>query len=104
MDSYLKIFSYYDNEFTKLLLDGIEEQGIKYKVIKGRNNRDLFKGQFPFNIFVEIHKSKFKVISTEIDENIILELKCLDRKKMKLFGLDIGRYIKGLPLKGDFYE
>lgn len=100
----LKVFSDEDNKYLYNLLNGIEEQGIVYEVKSISNITTLDLKEVPFNMAVIIEDNKIILKSIDFKEKIKFEIDTLNIKKVKEFGLDIGRYIKGLPLKGEWDE
>lgn len=100
----LKVFEDGSNKYLYRLLNGIEEQGIVYEVKSSSNITTLDLKEVPFNMAVIIEKNKIILKSIDFKNKIKFEIDNLNSEKVKEFGLDIGRYIKGLPLKGEWYE
>ncbi|MEG2290991.1 MAG: hypothetical protein RSC24_13535 [Clostridium sp.] len=100
----LKVFEDGSNKYLYRLLNGIEEQGIVYEVKSSSNITTLDLKEVPFNMAVIIEKNKIILKSIDFKNKIKFEIDNLNSEKVKGFGLDIGRYIKGLPLKGEWYE
>lgn len=100
----LKIFGNKENKYLNKLLNGIEEQGIVYEVKDVKHISTLDLKEVPFNMAVIIEGNKIILKSIDFKNKIKFEIETLSSKKVKDFGLDIGRYIKGLPLKGEWYE
>lgn len=100
----LKVFADKENKYLYKLLNGIEEQGIVYEVKSIKNISNLDLKEVPFNMAVIIEDNKIILKSIDFKDKIKFEINKLNNKKVKDFGLDIGRYIKGLPLKGEWYE
>lgn len=91
-----------NNMFLRALLDGIEEQGIYFKVEDIKRINFLNIKNIPFEMFIELKENMVSVNSKDLNKNIGFKYKGLTLKAAKEFGLDIGRYIKGIPLKGDW--
>lgn len=89
--------------FLRSLLDGIEEQGIYFKVDDIKKKNFLNIKNINFGMFIELEENNVIVNSKDFNKNIGFKYKGLTLKIAKEFGLDIGRYIKGIPLKGDWY-
>lgn len=100
----LKVFADKSNRYLYSLLNGIEEQGIVYEVESISNSNTLDLKEVPFNMAVIIQDNKIILKSIDFKNKTKFEIDTLNNKKVKEFGLDIGRYIKGLPLKGEWYD
>lgn len=100
----LKVFGYDKNEYLYDLLTGIEEQGIAYEVKSPNKVIGLDLKDIPFNMAVIIENNKIILKSIDFRDSVKFEMSTLNKKNVKEFGLDVGRYIKGIPLKGEWYE
>lgn len=100
----LKVFGYDKNEYLYDLLNGIEEQGIAYEVKSPNEIRSLDLKEIPFNMAVIIENNKIILKSIDFKNSVKFEMNTLNKKSVKEFGLDVGRYIKGIHLKGEWYE
>lgn len=102
-NNFLMVYGQRDNKYMNYLLNGLEEQGIKFEILTISELKNINVNKLPFNIAIEISTDYIKVISKEFNEDRFC-IKGIDEKNSKAFGLDVGRYIKRLPLKGDWYE
>lgn len=100
----LKVFGYDKNEYLYDLLNGIEEQGIAYEVKSPNEVTSLDLKEIPFNMAIIIENNKIILKSIDFRNSVKFEMSTLNKKSVKEFGLDVGRYIKGIPLKGEWYE
>lgn len=100
----LKVFGYEKNEYLYYLLNGIEEQGIAYEVKSPNEVNNLDLKEIPFNMAVIMENNKIILKSIDFKDSVKFEMSTLNKKSVKEFGLDVGRYIKGIPLKGEWYE
>lgn len=103
-NNFLKVYSDKDNLYLSSLLDGIEEQNIKYEVLSLKEIRDLNLAKAPFNIAVELKDNKVELKSNDFKKVVNFKVIIENKKIAKEFGLDVGRYIKKIPLNGDWYE
>lgn len=103
-NNFLKVYSDKDNVYLSSLLDGIEEQNIKYEVLLLDKIRELNLVKVPFNIAVELNEDRVELKSNDFKRLVNFKVIIKNKKTAKEFGLDVGRYIKKIPLKGDWYE
>lgn len=101
---FLQIYTEYSCKYINSLLDGIEEQGIRYSICNLTEYKELDNYTRPFNCAVIINNNKAQLISPEITKKISFEIELKSIEKLKDFGCDIGRYIKKSPLKGGWNE
>ena len=103
-NNFLKVYSDKDNVYLSSLLDGIEEQNIKYEVLLLDKIGELNLAKVPFNIAVELNDNRVELKSNDFKKVVNFKVIIENKKTAKEFGLDVGRYIKKIPLKGDWYE
>lgn len=107
MEKYLlQILSENNNPMLSKILNGLEEQGILFKVVSLEEERNINLNKVPFNMTVVIKKNEAYLMDRDFNNkfNMICRNNLGNSKILKDFGLDIGRYIKGTPLKGDWNE
>lgn len=107
MEKYLlQILSENNNPMLSKILNGLEEQGILFKVVSLEEERNINLNKVPFNMAVVIKKDEAYLMDRDFNNkfNMIYRNNLGNSKILKDFGLDIGRYIKGTPLKGDWNE
>lgn len=115
MEKYLlKVLSDKDNPILLPLLNGLEEQGIFFTIISLEAEFNTNLNKAPFNLIVIVKGTHIYLKSRDFnktfninlskDFNYKSKLENNTKKEIKLLGLDIGRYIKGTPLKGDWNE
>lgn len=100
----LKIFIDYESEFSFEFLSGIEEEGIRYE-IKNLESFYLYElNNLPFQLGVVIKNNK--VLVKSFDKNIekLFYIRNYENFRLSKFSRDIGRFIKKLPLKGEWND
>lgn len=103
-NNFLKVYAEDDNGYLTSVLDGLEEQGIRYEVLALEQIGGLDIKKVPFNIAVELDNNRIELRSDDFNDLVNFRVAVEDKKRAKEFGLDVGRYIKRIPLKGDWYE
>lgn len=104
MNNLLKIYSDSNDTKLKLVKEGIEEQGICYEILSLKSAYNLDIKKHPFSLAIIIDNKDILIKSINFIKRINFNVENISNKYLKEVGLDIGRYIKGLPLKGDWDE
>ena len=111
MEKYLlHILSENNNPMLLNILNGLEEQGIMFKVVSLDKEVNIDLNKVPFNVVVVVKGNETYLMDRDFNNKFNMSLiksfnnTSSDSKRYKNFGLDIGRYIKGVPLKGDWNE
>lgn len=112
MDKYLlHVLANEPNFMLKDILSGIEEQGIQFKVMPLEDENKIDLNKVPFNLIIVVKEHEAYLVDRDIKNCVDIRVKNIfdygnknNSKKLKNFGLDMGRYIKGIPLKGDWNE
>lgn len=100
----LYVYGEENNQYMEALLNGIEEQGIDYDILPLISLEKLDLKKSTFNMAVIISGREIEAKSIDFKGMVKFRVKASTKKIAKEFGLDIGRYIKRIPLKGDWYE
>lgn len=108
MERYLlQILAENNNPMLIKILNGLEEQGILFKIVSLKEERNIDLNKVPFNIAVVIKNSEAYLIGRDFKNKFIMDLQVKDvnnfndSKRLKNFGVNVGRYIKGTPLEGE---
>ncbi|WP_459835732.1 hypothetical protein [Clostridium carnis] len=96
----LQIYSDPNNKNLISVENGIEEQGIYYEVLPLKLFDEINLKDKPFNMVVIIHGNEAWLNSNDFKFGV----NTISKNIFKEFGLDVGRYIKGIPLKGEWSE
>ena len=103
-NNFLKIYSDANNINLNYLLNGLEEQGIRFEVLPLDEIINLNIAKVPFNLAVKLEQNRIELKSNYFKGKVNFKATNINKNIAKEFGLDIGRYIKKLPLRGDWYE
>lgn len=103
-NNFLKVYSDKNNVYLGFVLDGLEEQNIRYEVLALELIGELNIAKVPFNLVVELDQNNVELKSSDFKGLVNFKVTISNKKIAKEFGLDVGRYIKKIPLKGDWYE
>lgn len=103
-NNFLKVYSDKNNVYLGFVLDGLEEQNIRYEVLALELIGELNLAKVPFNMAVELDQDNVELKSSDFKGVVNFKVTISNKKIAKEFGLDVGRYIKKIPLKGDWYE
>lgn len=103
-NNFLKVYSDKNNVYLGFVLDGLEEQNIRYEVLALELIGELNLAKVPFNMAIELNQNNVELKSSDFKGLVNFKVTISNKKIAKEFGLDVGSYIKKIPLKGDWYE
>lgn len=103
-NNFLRVYAEDENSYLTFVLDGLEEQGIRYEVLDLNQIEKVNLNKVPFNIVLELDDNRIELKSSDFKNLVNFRLVMESKKRAKEFGIDVGRYIKKIPLKGDWYE